>query len=68
MQLAEGLGEQTYWFGDEIHEIDTLLYAFLAPALLSNFDSPHVARLRSHHRLVAYAQRLHQRLGFDGAT
>ena len=68
VQLAEGLGEQTYWFGDEVHEIDTLLYAFLAPVLVSSFDSPHVARLRSHHRLLAYAQRLHQRLGFDGAT
>lgn len=63
--LTRGLGGRAYWFGEDIHALDTLLYAFLAPLMLSTFKTPHLARVGEHHALLAYVQRLHQRLDFD---
>ena len=63
--LSQGLGSQTTWFGeDRVHYIDCLLYAFLAPVLMSSFRSKHLPEAGAYPNLRAYVDRMHWRLGF----
>lgn len=62
--LAIGLDDRSYWFGDDVHRLDIELYAFLAPMLLGTFKSPYLEHLAPPSSLVAYVQRLHERLAW----
>ncbi len=63
--LADMLGNQLYFLGNEIHTLDMSLYAFLANII----DQPHANALQNHAKglenLVAYCERI-KALIWDG--
>lgn len=63
--IAEILGAQAYFAGNDPGAIDACTYAFAANLLWAPFDTPVRAHARRHPNLVAYAGRMKQRVGMS---
>jgi len=61
--LAQGLGAQRFFAGDEPGAIDATVYAFLANLLWVPLDAPLRHHLAAQPALVAYCERLRDRIG-----
>ena len=57
------LGDRPFFGGDEPRAIDATAYAFLANLLLAPVETPVKAHAAERPRLVAYAERMRQRVG-----
>jgi len=56
--LALLLGDQTYFFGEQISSLDITAFALLANLILSEIDNPFTRIARSHENLLHYCQRI----------
>lgn len=61
--VVELLGPLPYFGGQEPGALDATVYAFAANMLWAPIDSPLRAHARAQPRLVAYAQRMRERVG-----
>jgi len=59
--LAEMLGEQPYFLGDQPSSVDAAAYAFLANILDVPLDMPLLRAVRTHANLCAYCERMRAR-------